>query len=89
MVEDFLEKTPQFRERKFKDRGIVHILLHQRTGGISPLTKDELVGFVRDYASADRAWRQILEKRVDLRGNDYYQKNDKMRGKQRELGYDR
>lgn len=92
IVEKFLESTPLFRERSQKDRGIVHLLLqeHHRESGfkeIFPSTKDSLVKFVKDYASADRAWRQILEERPDLRGGDYWKKTDAMHKKRLDLGY--
>lgn len=87
LVENFLETTPKFRERKHKDAGIVHLLL-LRNDGLMPSTKTALAGFVKDYASADRAWRQALEHNPRLRGSDYADKIQLESKKRKELGYE-
>lgn len=87
LIEDFLEKTPKFRERKWKDAGIVHLLIQKHYGGSFPKDRHDLIRLVKDYASADRAWRQALEHNKDLRGSDYDDKKLLVTKKQQELGY--
>lgn len=82
-----LEKSPKARERQNKNRFLAWFLykkwhLDGRTPDIKML---ELI-FV-DYASYDRAWRQVLEKNPHLRGKDYDEKEALMKDKQLELGY--
>ena len=77
LVEQYLRLEPQFRERRFKDRGIVNLLMKRhfnldqaiRQGVL--LTKEFMVELVQEYATMDRAWRQALEQDPTLRGNDY------------------
>lgn len=84
-VEQYLKDKPQFRERAMKDRGIVNLLLQRYgLGGIDPKI---IVGLVQDYATMDRAWRQILESQPELRGNDYNDKERLISRKLEELGY--
>lgn len=90
----YLEKEPLFRERKNKDRGMVNMLA-KKYGILQQLidkkivSKDTLAAIMQDYATADRAWRQILSRKgnAHLRGKDYYSKDELERQKQRELGY--
>lgn len=89
---DYLEREPLFRERKNKDKGIVNLLRKQYRGLDEALlehliTKDEVVAMLQDYAALDRAWRQALEKREDLRGSDYDDKAELEKEAQRSLGY--
>lgn len=87
-VEKFLESTPLFRERSQKDRGIAHLLIKESSSKeLAAVPKEVLTKFVQDYASADRAWRQILEQRPDLRGGDYWKKADAMHKQRINLGY--
>lgn len=65
----FLERNVWARERRNKDKAIV-IALYERNLGY-PKTPQELVDFVKDYASADRYWRLILAEHKELRGQDY------------------
>lgn len=92
LVLDYLEDQPKFRERKNKDRGIVNLLINryglQQVIENEDITKDQLVMLVQDYASMDRAWRQILEKIPRLRGTDYDEKDELEKKKMEELGYD-
>lgn len=84
-IENLLENYSWFRERKNKNRGLVDILVSRN--GLQDVPKDKLIAFVSDYASADRLWRQILEKRPELRGSDYYNKTELEEKKKTELGY--
>lgn len=88
----YLKTEPRFRERKNKDRGLVNLLTkkYPALGGLlreGIMSKDDLVAFVRDYATADRAWRQALEDNPPLRGKDYLEKDRLMQKKQLALGY--
>jgi hypothetical protein len=75
-VTEYLQKEPLFRERKNKDRGMVNLLMNRYSGlkkaiesGL--MTKEQITAMVQDYASMDRAWRQVLEQTPSLRGKDY------------------
>lgn len=90
----YLEKEPLFRERKNKDRGLVNMLgkkygILQRLIDQKIVSKDTLVAILQDYATADRAWRQILSRsgNAHLRGKDYDDKDELEKQKQRDLGY--
>lgn len=93
-VYGYLEKEPLFRERKNKDRGLVNMLA-KKYGILDRLmeqkivSKETLVAIMQDYATADRAWRQILSRsgNAHLRGKDYASKEELEKQKQRELGY--
>jgi len=85
-VEDMLRKFPKFRERKHKDAGITYFLVEE-SPELKKVPRELLVKFAQDYASADRAWRQSLEKHPELRGSDYNQKFDLTRQHRLKLGY--
>lgn len=89
-----LESHFEHRERKYKDAGMVDVMLASLKfpairkaveGGL--IKKQELLDFIRTYSSLDRDWRQILEERKDLRGSDYGEKVELEVKKQKELGY--
>ena len=84
LVKSYLEEEPLFRERKNKDRGIVHLLIDRY--GLN-LTESRLIALVQDYASMDRMWRQILQQNPELRGSDFKDKEKLEQEKQAELGY--
>lgn len=87
-VKFFLEKNVKARERKFKDKAIVHMLYESY--GIEKLgiTKEGLVQFVRDYASYDRMWRKVTKDNPSLRGSDYDDKEVLEQEKMLELEYE-
>ncbi len=88
LVENFLVKTPMFRERIHKDRGIAHLLIEKPEYSVlKGIRKEVLTRFVQDYTSMDRSWRQILQERPELRGKDYEEKDMKVNSKRLELGY--
>lgn len=72
-MEKFLEKEPKARERKFKDKAIGRILQdrHIRT---KEYPIEQLTEIVGEVLALDRSWRLILEKREELRGTDYKDK---------------
>ena len=91
-VKSYLEIEPKFRNRRSKDYGLVNLLAHKyRTLGQAIasglITKEVVVALVQDYATYDRAWRQLLEQNPELRGTDYGQKEELEKQKQIELGY--
>lgn len=87
VIENFLQTTPKFRERKHKDAGIVHLLIQHNLDGHFPSSREHLIQMVKDYATADRIWRQTLELRPELRGKDYDQKYDRVQEHLKDLGY--
>lgn len=76
IIKKYLEETPQARERKNKNRAISNLII-----------KKYMQDMVGDILTADRAWRQVLEKNENLRGSDYIEKHELEVEKQRELGY--
>lgn len=46
-----------------------------------------IVNFCKGFSSLDRSWRQILQQRPELRGEDYDKKEVLSQEKQLELGY--
>lgn len=91
-VKDYLEREPKFRERKNKDRGIINLLMKKypeirRAVETQEIRKETITAMVQDYASMDRAWRQVLERNEHLRGADYAEKVKLEQEKQIELGY--
>ena len=92
-VEDFLKREPRFRERVNKDKGIVSMLMNMRNLNEAKdkfgnfITLQKLVEFVQDYATMDRAWRQLLERNEKYRGNDYEEKDKLEVKKLAQLGY--
>lgn len=91
-VVKYLKEQPLFRERKNKDRGLVNLLTkrYSALGDVlreGRMSKEELVQFVRDYATADREWRQALEEDPRLRGADYGDKERLTQKKMLGLGY--
>jgi len=87
-VYEYLVSEPKFRERKNKDRGLVN-LLTERYPALKDVPKEHVVAAVQDYASMDRAWRQILSRETNahLRGKDYDDKDELELEAQRNLGY--
>ena len=91
-VKSYLEIEPKFRNRRSKDYGLVNLLARKypalgMTIASGVIGREEFVAFVQDYATYDRAWRQLLEQNPELRGTDYGQKEELEKQKQIELGY--
>lgn len=86
-LKDLLEKQPQARERKFKNRAIARVLQGQFTAlvDISIETLTEAVG---ESLTLDRQWRKLLADNPDLRGKDYDEKTELEQKAQIELGYE-
>lgn len=88
-VLQFLIKDERFRERKNKNKGICILLAEIHPQIILPvrITLDVMAEVVKDYATMDRHWRQILEEKKELRGSDYDEKEKLEKNKKEELGY--
>ncbi len=72
-----LKNLPWSRERARKDEAIVKLLTAHRMWDETARTDmsiPNLIDLVKDYATADRAWRDILLNEEELRGSDYNQK---------------
>ena len=82
-----MRKFPKARERKMKDKAIVHMLV-ERYGFQEGVPVKELVNFVQDYATYDRAWRKILFENPGLRGTDYEDKERLEQERMIDLGYE-
>jgi hypothetical protein len=96
LVKQKLEATPQFRERRHRDH-FLNILAGREIGMIEGTVKsgdvlsvsiEKLKKFGSVYGSYERAWRQVTEQNVDLRGTDYSQKEELEQEKKMELGYE-
>lgn len=87
-VYDYLVTEPRFRERRNKDRGIVNLII-KKYPPLADAPREHLIVAMQDYASMDRAWRQILSRETNahLRGKDYEDKEELETEAQRELGY--
>lgn len=88
-IYDYLQRQPLFRERKNKDQGIVNVLI-DKYPILATIPKRVLVDVVRDYNSADRYWRLLLDDNhhPELRGKDYDTKQIVEQTKEIELGYE-
>lgn len=88
-VKAYLEKVPQARERKNKNRAIGNLIAEKY--GIYcegyKISREIMSDIVAESNSYDRAWRKVLEDHVELRGSDYSKKSELELEKQRELGY--
>lgn len=67
-----LEVDTRFRERRYRDVGLVDLILEKnnKTGSMF-VDINFLPDFARDYVSYERVWRKVLEENPDLRGDDY------------------
>lgn len=84
-VQEFLQKYPRARERRYKDEALV-FMLRGRYPYLETMT--ERISFAQDYASFDRAWRKVLQDHEGLRGKDYADKAVLEQEKQIDLGYE-
>lgn len=71
LIENYLEVEPRARERRFHKRAIVNVLLQNKYPKLKDIDKDLLIDFCADFENGTRLWRDILQFREDLRGNDY------------------
>lgn len=85
LLEEYLKIQPLARERKNKNRTIGNLIIKTYNLEIS---REKMEGIVSDILTGDRAWRQILEQRPELRGSDYGDKDELEQKKQIELGYE-
>lgn len=85
-IEEYLEREPRFRERKNKDAGIANLLM-RKYPALQSLSRETVIAIVNEYTSMDRSWRQLLERRPELRGSDYDEKVALEEKKLAELGY--
>jgi len=89
VVLKYLEREPNFRQRKNKNKGIAILLndIHPVINTPIKIPFETMVDIVKDCATIDRAWRKILEDRKDLRGSDYEDKKVLEQEKMLDLGY--
>ena len=84
-LESYLRRNKYACERKNKNVVIVRLMIEK-----FPLLKANrtlLVQFIKEAASLDRLWRQLLQHNKELRGKDYYKKEELEIKKKKELGY--
>lgn len=92
IVEEKLEKFPDFRERKHRAKYLSILALRdlnlEAKQKIEMLTLEELADFAMKYGSYERAWRDVLLHNVSLQGLDYNEKENLESNKLIEMGYE-
>lgn len=83
---EYLKIEPRARERHFKDRACVNLLL-EKYPTLKEIPKEMLIAFVQDYNSLDRYWRLLTAAFPELRGSDYDTKEKVETRKELSLGY--
>jgi hypothetical protein len=91
-VLSYLEGSEWFRERQNKDLGLLTLLKRRhpdlenaiRLGIVSEST---MVLILQNYATMDRWWRHLLERKEELRGKDYERKDHLESEAMKDLGY--
>lgn len=89
-VYNMLVNIPWTRERSRRMEGITKLLTAHRMWDETHHTSIslyDLTTFASNAATADRAWRDILEENEELRGSDYGEKDRLEEEKMEELGY--
>lgn len=92
IVKQKLEEFPDFRERRFRHKGLVRLALREcgierkYTDGIQ-LTVNEMSDFAISYDSYRHAWTDCLRDYPELRGSDYKSKEALVQQHQMNLGY--
>lgn len=79
-----LRALPEARERRNKDKFLVKLLISKWSSG-NP-SENALIDLCRDYDSANRSWRKLLEELPSIRGKDYLDGKALSQVKQLELG---
>lgn len=89
-IKERLEKFPDFRERRFREKYLVILSLRQigLENKERQLTNAELVDFAHTYTSYDRLWRKCLLDNPGLRGNDWEDRREYEETTMLGLGYE-
>lgn len=87
-IKDKLEADSDFRERRWRDKYLVDLILekHGKYGMFVDI--NFLPDFAKDYTSYERIWRQVLAENEDLRGDDYGDKEVLEQKEMLKLGYE-
>lgn len=92
IVEEKLEKFPEFRERKNRAKYLSILALRdlnlEAKQKIEMLTLEELADFAMKYGSYERSWRDCLLNNPSLRGKDYENKEVLEQEKLLSMGYE-
>ncbi len=83
-IQEYLESTPNFRERSRKNAGIAWILKEKYSLEIDV---SRLEAVITDASTMDRQWRKALQDNPHLRGKDYGDKDELEEATQKALGY--
>ena len=91
-IKSYLEHHSYARERRFRNKALVEMLLEKHGDGSMFFPLSKLKDFVEDYVSYERVWRLVLEDCPELRGNDYkdkdiYEQKFEIERLGREVGY--
>ncbi len=71
-VKEKLENCTDFRERRFRGRYIVDMVLEKNgKSGSMFIDVNSLQDLAEDYATYIRNWQLVLKENKDLRGEDY------------------
>lgn len=91
-VHRMLQEIPWTRERANKDRALVKLLTNKKQwdGDLAAFRLSELVDIAKDFDSANRYWRLLLDDdhHPELRGRDYDTKQIVEERAQLSLGYE-
>lgn len=66
-----LENSPSFRERRFRDRYLLEMVLAKNNINAMFVPSTQIGDVIKDYMSFERIWRDVLQEREDLRGEDW------------------
>jgi hypothetical protein len=81
-VKQLLEQSEYLRDGRDQ---ILYIIA--RDLGLTQNQASFIVKHFKDFANADRYWRQVQQENPELRGKDWLKRQAKAIDKQKELGY--
>jgi len=87
-IKKYLEKSPNARERKNKNKFIAWLLFNKYNLKQEVMTQDLLEEIILKASDYDRFWRMNLRDNPSLRGKDYEDKVKVEQQKMMELGYE-
>jgi hypothetical protein len=88
LVTSWLQSYKDFRERRNKNKWLGALIMKRHGIELTPLMKSKMDDIVSDILSADRMWRDILDKNESLRGSDFSDGKRLSQEWQMQNGYD-
>ena len=91
-LKEKMEQHPKFRERTFRDEGLVILALRsldlERKYETTPLDKKEMAEFAKKYDSYRHEWDAVMRECPHLQGSDFSDGKALSQAKQIEFGYE-